>query len=92
MCRELWRDDMLFLWQVPEAGEVLRGQDGVLLLVQADYDKGKGIEETLRVLWQLEISVDAIVLADADDRLIRHYTGILSRVCAGAHGIKEQGA
>lgn len=65
------------LWQVPEAGEVLRGQDGILLLVQADYDKGKGIEETLRVLGQLEISVDAMVLAEADNRLIRQYTGIM---------------
>ena len=64
------------LWQVPEAGEALRSQEGILLLVQAGYDRGKGIEETLRILCQLEISVDAMVLVGADDRLIRHYTGI----------------
>ncbi len=64
------------VWQVPEAGEALRSQDGILLLVQADYDRGKSIEETLRVLQQLGISVEAMVLVEADGRLIRHYTGI----------------
>lgn len=64
------------LWQVPEAGEALRSQDGTLLLVQADYDRGKAIEETLRLLWQLEVTVDAMVLVEADHRLIRHYTGV----------------
>lgn len=67
------------LWQVPEAGEALRSQDGILLLVQADCDLGKGIEETLRLLRQLEVSVDAMVLVQADDRLVRHYTGIGKR-------------
>lgn len=64
------------LWQAPEAGEALRSQDGILLLVQADYDRGKAIEETLRLLQQLEVSVDAMVLVEADDRLIRHYTRV----------------
>lgn len=67
------------LWQAPEAGEALLGQDGILLLVEADHDLGKGIEETLRLLEQQEISVDAMVLVGADDRLIRHYTGIGKR-------------
>lgn len=64
------------LWQAPEAGEALLDQDGVLLLVEADHDLGRGIEETLRLLGQMEVSVDAMVLVGADDRLIRHYTGI----------------
>ncbi|MDE6673712.1 MAG: hypothetical protein K2K19_02710, partial [Acetatifactor sp.] len=64
------------LWQAHEAGEALRSQDGILLLVQADYDRGKAIEETLRLLGQLEVTVDAMVLVEADHRLIRHYTGV----------------
>ena len=32
------------LCQAPEAGEALRGQEGILLLVQADHDRGKAIE------------------------------------------------
>lgn len=61
------------LHQAPEAGEALRRQEGILLLVQADADRGKAIEETLRLLGQLEVSVDAMVLAEADSRLIRRY-------------------
>lgn len=64
------------LWQAPEAGEAMRGYEGIVLLVEADNDCGKAIEETLRLLGQLEVSVDAMVLVEADDRLIRHYTGI----------------
>lgn len=64
------------LWQAPEAGEAMHSQDGMVLLVQAGYDRGKAIEETLRLLRQLEVSVDAMVLVDADDRLIRQYTGL----------------
>lgn len=61
------------LRQAPEAGEALRGQEGLLLLVQADFDRGKAIEEILRLLGQLEITVDAMILVMADSRLIRHY-------------------
>ncbi len=61
------------LCQAPEAGEALRGQEGLLLLVQADCDRGKAIEEILRLFGQLEINVDAMILAAADERLIRHY-------------------
>lgn len=61
------------LLQVPEAGEVLRSQDGILLLIQADHDKGKTIEEVLRQLKQLDVTVDALVLTEADSRLIRWY-------------------
>ncbi|MDE7223826.1 MAG: hypothetical protein K2O34_08620 [Acetatifactor sp.] len=64
------------LWQAPEAGKAFRDQEGIVLLVQAGGDRGKAIEETLRLLQQLELSVDAMILAEADDRLIRHYTGI----------------
>lgn len=67
------------LWQAPEAGEAMRSQDGMVLLVQAGYDRGKAIEETLRLLGQLELSVDAMVLVEANDRLIRQYTGIGKR-------------
>lgn len=63
-------------WQAPEAEEAFRDQEGIVLLVQAGSDRGKAIEETLRLLQQLELSVDAMILVEADDRLIRHYTGI----------------
>ncbi len=61
------------LHQAPEAGEALCSQEGILLLVQADADRGKSIEETLRLLGQLEVNVDAMVLVEADSRLIRWY-------------------
>jgi hypothetical protein len=61
------------LCQAPEAGEALRGQEGILLVVQADFDRGKAIEEILRQMGQLGVTVDAMVLAGADERLIRHY-------------------
>lgn len=64
------------LWQAPEACEAMRSQDGMVLLVQADCDRGKAIEETLRLLGQMEIPVDAMILVEADDRLNRHYTGV----------------
>ena len=67
------------LWQAPEAGEAMRSQDGMVLLVQAGYDRGKAIEETLRLLGQLEVSVDAMVLVEANDSLSRQYTGIRKR-------------
>lgn len=57
----------------PKAGEELRGQEGILLIVQANFDRGKAIEETLRQLGQLGITVDAMALAGADEKLIRHY-------------------
>ncbi len=61
------------LCQSPEAGEALRSQEGILLSVQADHDRGKAIEDILRQLEQLEVAVDAMILTEADDRLIRHY-------------------
>lgn len=72
------------LYQVPEAGDALRGREGVLLLVQADWDRGKAIEEILRRLQQLDINVDAMVLAEADRKLIRQYQGIGHRESACA--------
>lgn len=64
------------LYQAPEAGDALRSREGVLLLVQADWDRGKAIEELLRQLRQLDIKVDAMLLAGADRRLIRQYQGV----------------
>lgn len=61
------------LYQAPEAGNALRGRDGILLLVQADRDRGAAIEELLRRMGQLDIRVDAMVLVDADRKLIRRY-------------------
>ncbi len=61
------------LYQAPEAGDALRGKEGILLLVRADRDRGKAIEEILRRLRQLDIEVDAMILAEADRRLIRQY-------------------
>lgn len=61
------------LCQAPEAGEALRSQEGLLLLVQADFDRGKAIEEILRLLEQLQITLDAMILVEADEGLIRQY-------------------
>lgn len=81
------------LFQAPEAGESLREQEGVLLAVQAGVDRGKAIEEILRQLGQLGISVDAMILAMADDRLIRHYLWghNRGRNHAGAAGLRTCG-
>jgi len=81
------------LFQAPEAGESLREQEGVLLAVQAGVDRGKAIEEILRQLGQLGISVDAMILAMADDRLIRHYLWghKRGRNPAGAPGLRTCG-
>ena len=81
------------LFQAPEAGESLREQEGVLLAVQAGADRGKAIEEILRQLGQLGISVDAMILAMADDRLIRHYLWghKRGRNLAGAPGLRTCG-
>lgn len=81
------------LFQAPEAGESLREQEGVLLVVQAGGDRGKAIEEILRQLGQLGISVDAMILAMADDRLIRHYLWghNRGRNHAGAPGLRTCG-
>lgn len=81
------------LFQAPEAGESLREQEGVLLAVQAGADRGKAIEEILRQLGQLGISVDAMILAMADDRLIRHYLWghKRGRNPAGAPGLRTCG-
>lgn len=81
------------LFQAPEAGESLREQEGVLLAVQAGVDRGKAIEEILRQLGQLGISVDAMILAMADDRLIRHYLWGYNRGRnhAGAPGLRTCG-
>lgn len=81
------------LFQAPEAGESLREQEGVLLAVQAGVDRGKAIEEILRQLGQLGISVDAMILAMADDRLIRHYLwgNDRGRNHAGAPGLRTCG-
>lgn len=56
-----------------EAGGTRRDAEGVLLAVQAGVDRGKAIEEILRQLDQMGISVDAMILTMADERLIRHY-------------------
>lgn len=61
------------LCQGPETGEALHDLEGMVLLVQAGRDRGKAIEEILRQMTQLGVEVDAMVLAGADDRLIRHY-------------------
>ena len=81
------------LFRAPEAGESLREQEGVLLAVQAGVDRGKAIEEILRQLGQRGISVDAMILAMADDRLIRHYLWghNRGRNHAGAPGLRTCG-
>lgn len=72
------------LYQAPEAGDAFRGQAGILLLVQADRDRGRAVEELLRQLGQLDIEVDAMILVGADGKLIRRYlaceTGMGKRI------------
>lgn len=67
------------LYQSPEAGDALRGREAVVLLVEADCDRGKTIEEILRRIKQLDVTVDAMILAEADRRLIRQYQGVRHR-------------
>lgn len=59
--------------QVPEAGEILRETDGILLLVKAGACNGKQIEKTLHQLKIQDCKVEGVLLTDADEKLINAY-------------------
>lgn len=57
----------------PEAGEVMRSADGVLLVVEAGSHTGRSLEYVLEYLAAQEIEVTAALLWDADEGLIKAY-------------------
>lgn len=57
----------------PEGCRVLREADGILLAVRAGAHAGKQLEHCLEYLEQQGCRVTAVILLDADERLIRAY-------------------
>ena len=59
----------------PEGCRVLREAEGILLAVQAGAHAGKQLEYCLEYLEQQHCNVTAVILWNADERLIRAYYG-----------------
>ncbi len=59
--------------QCPEAGEVLRGCDGLVMTVVSGVDKSGSIDRALAYYAQQEVSVTGAILWDADQRLLKRY-------------------
>lgn len=57
----------------PEVCEAIRELDGLVLSVSAGTGQSKRLEGLLELLRTQDCSVDAVFLADADERLIRQY-------------------
>lgn len=57
----------------PEAAKALRNADGVLLVVPAGKGAGKSAEYVLEYLTTQQIAVNAVLLWDADEWLIKTY-------------------
>lgn len=57
----------------PESADILRGMDGILLVVPSGAHAGKQLEYTLEYLHTQDCTVTAALLWDADERLIRNY-------------------
>ena len=57
----------------PEVCETIRGLDGLVLSVNAGRGQSRRMEEVLTFLKTQDCSVDAVFLADADERLLRQY-------------------
>lgn len=57
----------------PESCRVLRQAEGILLAVQAGAHAGKQLEYCLEYLQQQDCSVTAVILWNADEKLIRAY-------------------
>ena len=59
--------------QVPQSVEYLREKDGNLLLVKAGNGNGKAIESVLYLCEVHDVKITAVLLMDADRRLISRY-------------------
>lgn len=57
----------------PESAEVLRKADGILLAVEAGKHAGKQLEYVLEYLRQQDCGVTAVLLWNADERLLQRY-------------------
>ncbi len=57
----------------PESVEVLRKTSGIMLVVEAGEHAGKQLEYVLEFLEQQECKVTAVLLWNADERLLRNY-------------------
>ncbi len=59
--------------QVAESGDILRGTDGNLLLVQAGRDVGGAIDALLHLCKVQDVPVTAAVLVNVDQKLVAYY-------------------
>ena len=59
--------------QVPESLALLREKEGNLLLVQAGIGNGKAIEAVLHLCSIHDVPVTAVLLVDADGKLVKRY-------------------
>ena len=59
--------------QCPEAGEVLRGCDGVIVTVVSGADKSGSIDRTLAYYRQQDVKVIGAILWKADEALLKRY-------------------
>lgn len=57
----------------PEICRELREAEGILLAVRAGAHAGKKLERTIELLEQQDCKITAVILLDADERLIREY-------------------
>lgn len=57
----------------PQVAETIRSLDGLVLVVRAGIGSSKKLEEVLAFLDTQDLKVDAALLWDADERLIRQY-------------------
>lgn len=57
----------------PQVAETIRSLDGLVLVVRAGIGSSKKLEEVLAFLGTQDLKVDAALLWDADERLIRRY-------------------
>lgn len=63
------------VWAEPENCEALRKADGILLTVRAGRDGAKQVEYVLDFLKQQDLTVTAVLLGNADEKLLRRYQG-----------------
>jgi len=59
--------------QCPEAGEVLRGCDGVIVTVMSGQDKSAAIDRALRYYAEQDVVILGAVLWNADAWLLKKY-------------------
>lgn len=67
----------------PESAPLLREAESILLVVKAGEHAGKQLEHALEYLWQQDCQITAVLLWEADERLIRHYYAFDRRRAAG---------